>query len=145
MNEKRINFLITALKEYGVAEIPGDKVNPEILKYFHETGFEYINDETISWCAAFINWNCKKNGLEIAGNLLARTRLKIGKTTIQPRCGDIVVFWRESENSWKGHVAIYINRISDKIYALGGNQSNMVNIKAYPINQVLGYRNIFDD
>ena len=144
MTEQRTKFILTALAEIGVAEIPGLEVNPQILKYFHETGFEYIKDETISWCAAFVNWCCKKNSLELAGDLMARTRLKIGKRVLQPRIGDIVVLWRESKNSYKGHVGIFINQIKDNIYVLGGNQDNMVNIKSYPLFRLLGVRDIFN-
>jgi hypothetical protein len=56
--------------------------------------------------------------------------------------GDIVVFWRESIKSWKGHVGFYIREKDGWIYTLGGNQANQVKISAYPKSRVLSYRRL---
>ena len=132
-----------AFEEYGVREIKGAKDNPEILKYFQEIGYNgsQMKDET-AWCSAFVNWVMKQANLSYTGKLNARSWLKIGQETTTPKLGDIVVFWREKRNSWKGHVAFYITENNDYIYVLGGNQNNQVNIAAYPKERLLSYREI---
>ena len=132
-----------AFEEYGVREIKGAKDNPEILKYFQEIGYNgsQMKDET-AWCSAFVNWVMKQANLSYSGKLNARSWLKIGQETKTPKLGDIVVFWREKRNSWKGHVAFYITENNDYIYVLGGNQNNQVNIAAYPKERLLSYRKI---
>ena len=42
--------------QYGIREIPGPENNPEIMKYFHETGREWVDSETTAWCDAFVDW-----------------------------------------------------------------------------------------
>lgn len=132
-----------ALSQYGIKEIVGSKDNPEVLKYFDEIGFDgsKLKDET-SWCSAFVNWVAKKSNKDYTKRLDARSWLKVGKETNQPEPGDIVVFWRESPKSWKGHVGFYVNETKEYINVLGGNQSNQVKISAYPKSRLLGYRKI---
>ena len=136
-------LLKTALSQIGIKEIRGAKDNPEVLKYFNALGFNgsKLKDET-SWCAAFINWCLKQACLQYQNTLTARSFLKIGEVVTVPRIGDIVVFWRESKTSWKGHVALYIREDEDFIYCLGGNQGNEVKIARYQKHRVLGYRRI---
>lgn len=130
-----------AFTQYGVREISGKEDNPEVLKYFNEIGFDgkKLKDET-AWCAAFANWCLKNTGHTGTGKLNARSFLKVGSETTTPVYGDIVVFWRESPKSWKGHVAFFIRETKNWVYVLGGNQNNQVNIKAYRKNRVLQYR-----
>jgi len=130
-----------AFKEYGVKEIVGQKDNLEILKYFDEIGFNAskLKDET-AWCSAFVNWVLKTSDAPYTGKLNARSWLKIGMETNRPQMGDVVIFWRGSKKSWKGHVGFFINAIDDKIFVLGGNQNNQVKISSYPKERLLGYR-----
>lgn len=139
------------MTQYGIEEVPGDEHNPEILKYFSEFGFdsEKLGDET-AWCSAVINWLCKKLSLNYTCRLDARSWLYIGKPVEDPQVGDLVVFWRGKDKDevipgtklLKGHVGIFINRIGDTIYCLGGNQSNKFQISPYSSNKLLGYRRI---
>lgn len=135
------SLLEIALSQIHIQEFKGEKDNPEVLKYFNDLGFNgsKLKDET-SWCAAFINWCLKQACLEHQNKLTARSFLEIGKEVQDPQAGDIVVFWRESKKSWKGHVAIYCREDKNFIYCLGGNQNNEVNISRYYKNRVLGYR-----
>lgn len=136
-----IEVLQVALSQYGVKEIEGQKDNPEVLKYFNDIGFDgsKLKDET-AWCSAFANWVCKTAGLPITKNLAARSWLKWGVKTEDPKPGDVVVFWRENKSSWKGHVAFYVRQSENYIYVLGGNQSNKVKVAAYPKTRLLEYR-----
>lgn len=133
-------LLNIAFSQYGVSEFPGESNNDEILKYFKSVGKVY-SDET-AWCSAFTNWCCKEAGLPISGRLNARSWCKIGKGVETPELGDIIVLWRESLSSWKGHVGIYINEQDEYYNVLGGNQNNCVCIKKYPKHRILGFRRL---
>ena len=38
------------LSQYGITEIPGDLHNPEVMKYFHDTGSEWVSEDETPWC-----------------------------------------------------------------------------------------------
>lgn len=137
-------LLDIALSQYGVTEIRGSKHNPTIVSYSDEIGYKGIIDDETAWCSIFINWCALKAGLERSGKLNARSWLSVGQEIKEPQTGDVVVFWREKPNSWKGHVAIFINYSEDGKYinCLGGNQSNQVCIKPYKASQLLGFRRL---
>jgi len=140
MNE----LLNIGLSQYGVKEIPGTKHNSTIVAYSKEIGYAGIIDDETAWCSIFLNWCALKAGLQRSKKLNARSWLNVGETVEEPQTGDVVIFWRESKNSWKGHVAIYINHSESKnhINCLGGNQSNKVCIRAYKAEQLLGFRRL---
>lgn len=133
-----------ALGEYGVKGIPGTTHNADILTYFRAPGFKWVKDDETAWCAAFVNWAFWKAGLKVPGTLAARSFLTVGKRTLAPKLGDLVVFWRVSKDSPYGHVGFFVRETKDAIYVLGGNQSNAVNITAFPKSQVLDYRTFSD-
>ena len=137
-----MSVLHRALSQYGVTEIPGPANNPNILSYFNYIGHTWVQGEETAWCSAFANWVCKKEGKPYSGSLTARSWLDVGEHVFVPKLGDIVVLWRESPTSWKGHVGFYINHDDAMVYVLGGNQDNQVNIKAYPRVRVLEYRRL---
>lgn len=138
------DFLKIAFKELGTEEIEGLEHNPEVLKYAIETGISGITTDEIPWCSTFVNWVAQQSGLEISGKPNARSWLAVGIKTVSPEPGDIVVFWRESPQSWKGHVGIFLGVSVDKkcVYCLGGNQGNRVSVSAYKINTVLSYQRL---
>lgn len=138
MNE----ILRDMLSNYGMSEVDGPLSNPDIMAFFHEIGFDWVEDDSTSWCSAVINFFAKRHGYERSGSLAARSWLKVGEIVLTPQLGDIVVFWRESFMSWKGHVGIYINSNEKYIYTLGGNQSNQINITPYSRERLLGYRRL---
>lgn len=132
-----------ALSLYGEKEIKGQEDNPIIVQMFTDLGYDgkKLKDET-AWCSAFINWCFLKVGLPYTGKLNARSWLNWGSSigSGKPILGDVVVFWRESPQSWKGHVGFYITERHGWIYVLGGNQNNEVNIKGYPKKRLLDIR-----
>ena len=133
-----------AFSQYGIKEIKGSEDNPEVLKYFDAMGFDgkKLKDET-AWCAAFANY-CTSMAFntEYTGTLKARDWLSVGVPVSSPRFGDVVVLWRESKSSWKGHVGFFINQDKDHVYLLGGNQGNQVCIAPYDNYRILGYRRL---
>lgn len=138
-----MSLIEKALSQYGVKEVDGKTANPQIISYFETLGYEgnKLHDET-AWCSAFVNWVSKTENYIYSGKLNARSWLTVGISTAKPKQGDIVVLWRESPSSWKGHVGFFIKQTERYVYILGGNQNNRVSIKAYPKNRVLDYRKL---
>jgi len=130
------------LGEYGLREIPGVENNPRIMEYFRWIGHSWVQDDEVAWCSAFLNWACLVTGLPRSGKLDARSWLSVGTPVYDPVLGDVVVLWRESVASWKGHVGVFIRQTDDQIYLLGGNQNNEVCIKPYSGGRLLGYRRL---
>ena len=137
-------LLDIALREYGIEEIVGGEHNPIILQYFHESGHEWVHDDETAWCSAFMNAMAFRARLEHTGKLNARSWLDVGEEIESPMPGDVVILWRGSPDSWKGHVGIYINHDEDErhINILGGNQGNKVCIAGYDKGRLLGYRRL---
>lgn len=131
-----------ALGEYGVEAYTGIASNPDVLKYFHEIGYNYINDDDTPWCAAFLNWVLLKCNIKHTNKLNARSFLEIGQATNFPTIGDVVVLWRINPAGSLGHTGLYVRQTEKMIYILGGNEDNSVKIKPYPKEQLLGYRTL---
>ena len=138
---KLLNF---AAAMYGLAEIVGDSNNQQILNFSGDIGHPEIITEEMSWCSSYLGWCTKQLKLNGSNALLARSWLEVGLEIHEPQVGDLVIFWRETPNSWQGHVAIYLNEnpFTNEIYCLGGNQDDKVCVKSYPANQLLGYRRL---
>ena len=137
-------LLKIAFKELGTEEIVGKEHNPEVLKYAKDTKIKGITTDEIPWCSTFVNWVAWKAGLQYTGKANARSWLNVGVKVTNPEPGDVVVFWRESPQSWKGHVGIFLGFSLDKkrVYCLGGNQGNRVSISGYRVNTVLSYQRL---
>lgn len=142
-----MNILKVAFSQLGIKEIRGDEDNPQIVSYATETGITGINNDEIAWCSTFVNWCAKESNLPMSKKASARSWLNVGQKVTDPKPGDIVIFWRESIHSWKGHVGIFLgfNDESDKLFCLGGNQSNAVTIATYNTGKVLGYRRLMEE
>ena len=135
-----LKMLEISLSQFGVQEWSGKKHNPEVMKYFEECGFSTIKDDETSWCSAAMCWCAMKAEIPHTNNLTARSWMKWGVEGMEPRLGDIVVYWRGDINGWQGHVGQFIRRDGDSIFTLGGNQSNEFNITDYSAHQLLGFR-----
>lgn len=107
--------------------------------FFQKSGVN-LNPSTAPWCAAFANAVLQASGERGTGSMAARSFLNYGTPTQKPSQGDIVVLSRGSDTS-KGHVGFFAGMDGpDKVKILGGNQSNSVMIKSFPVSRVLGYR-----
>jgi uncharacterized protein (TIGR02594 family) len=70
-----------------------------------------------------------------------RSWLNYGKPLSKPVLGCIVVFWRGSKTGWSGHVGLVVGLDkAGNLMVLGGNQGDMVSIKPFGKERVLGYR-----
>lgn len=127
--------------EIGTTEVPGPVNNPRIVEYHATTTLKATDDET-SWCSSFVNWCVKKAGFKGTNSAAARSWLKWGVVTDDPKEGDIVIFKRPPSPT-SGHVAFFVKKEGDFIYCLGGNQSNQVRISKYKASDLLGYRKAY--
>ncbi len=133
-----------AAAELGVGEIPGEEDNPRIVQYAQEAGFTTVDDDETAWCSIFMNWVAREAGLQRSSRANARSWLDVGRSVANPEPGDVVVFWRDHPDSWKGHVGIYMGYAANsrRVYVLGGNQ---VSLSAYDASRVLGFRRLSTD
>lgn len=134
-------LLAHALGFYGEREIPGAKSNPKINTMLRSVGLPAR--DSIAWCSAFVNHVATIVGSERTDKGLARSWLGVGRDTLKQHVlpGNLVIL-RRGNSRWQGHVGFFIRFDSKRglVYVLGGNQSNRVCIKAYPLPKVLGYR-----
>jgi uncharacterized protein (TIGR02594 family) len=128
-----------ALKEEGVAEIPGEKENPRILEYHAATKLKAASELT-SWCSAFISWVMKEAGYKTMATAWARDWLSYGKKLSVPVPWCIVVLERNAPGG-DSHVTFWTGKRKDgKIEVFGGNQGNKVCFAWYAEKDILGYR-----
>lgn len=129
-----------ARKEVGQREILGPGMNPRIAEYYKATDLGKVNDDSVPWCSAFVNWCMREAGVKRTNKANARSWLYWGEELKEPRLGCVVVFSRPP-NPASGHVALYVSETSaGNIWVLGGNQSNQVCVSAYGKARLLSYR-----
>jgi len=133
-----------ALTMVGTGEIAGSVHNETIQAMYDAVVGKRYGDE-VPWCAAFVGFCLSEVGYRTTGSLLARSYMNYGKEVAEPEVGDIVVYWRDREDGWKGHVGFFVKFDGDYIVTLGGNQDDAVNFKRYPIDMVLSYRRVTNE
>ena len=125
----------------GTTEGPGPANNPTVMEMYASVGHDWVEHDSVAWCAAFVGHCLEQAGIRSTRKLTARSYLDWGVpveiTDAQP--GDIGVIPR-GRSSWQGHV-FFIDRIEGAwVWGLGGNQSDAVNVKRYPVSKLLGVR-----
>lgn len=140
-------LLQIAFGEMGQREVEGAYHNQRILEYAELSGIEHIHDDETPWCSIFVNYCCHQCDLPKSGKANARSWMHIGMKTVSPEPGDIVVFWRENLQSWKGHLGFFLgfNHDLSQVFCLGGNQGNSVSIASYDASKVLGFRRVSEE
>lgn len=125
----------------GATEGPGPENNPVIMEMYASVGHDWVEHDSVAWCAAFVGHCLEKAGIRSTRKLTARSYLDWGVPVevAEAQPGDIGVIPRGA-SSWQGHV-FFIERIEGAwVWGLGGNQSDAVNIKRYPVAKLLGVR-----
>lgn len=111
----------------GTKELRGNADNPDIMEWADDLDIKYAGDD-VPWCGLFVA-HCIGSTLlqEVlpANPLGARQWAKFGVETT-PRLGAVMVFWRQSPASGKGHVGFYVGEDKTAYQILGGNQSDKV-------------------
>jgi uncharacterized protein (TIGR02594 family) len=130
-----------ATGQLGVREIGDTNNGPEITRYRQLAQAGSPGDP---WCAIFVNamfalcQNPTLPGTRSASSQSFRSSPNFVKLD-GPALGAVVVFWRESPNSGKGHVGFYRGESAESIYVLGGNENNMVQIAPMKRRQLKDY------
>lgn len=135
IDDNKVPWMKTALKEVGQAEVSGKKANPRILEYFKASKFWGTDDSGSknAWCASFVAWVMKENGYTAVENAFrAKAWTSFGKKISVPVYGAIGIKSRRGG----GHVAFVMGQSSDGkyLFMLGGNQGDMVQVKKYPLS-----------
>lgn len=130
-----------AVLDEGTYEWKGGDHNPRVLDYYKGAGHPEIKTDEVPWCAAFVGAKLAEVGLVGTGSLRARSYEKWGNTVdlSDARRGDIVVLKR-GNSTWQGHVGFFDRVENGKVYLLGGNQNNQVNISGYAIGKIVAVR-----
>ncbi|MBO9551479.1 TIGR02594 family protein [Pseudomonas sp.] len=135
MNE--LPWLNEARKLIGISEIPGSQHHPEILQMWKDIKRGGIKDDETPWCAAFVGAMLERAGIRSSRFESAKSYLDWGTQLEQPAVGCIVVFTRVGG----GHVGFVVGKAANgNLMVLGGNQSDAVNIRAFELSRVSGYR-----
>ena len=125
----------------GTTEGPGLEDNPTIMAMYASVGHEWVEHDSVAWCAAFVGHCLERAGIRSTRRLTARSYLDWGVPVeiADAQTGDIAVIPRGT-SSWQGHV-FFIDRIEGPwVWGLGGNQNDAVNVKRYPVSKLLGVR-----
>ena len=125
----------------GTTEGPGPADNPVIMEMYASVGHDWVEHDSVAWCAAFVGHCLERAGIRSTRKLTARSYLDWGVPVeiAEALPGDIGVIPRGSSR-WQGHV-FFVDRIEGPwVWGLGGNQSDAVNVKRYPVSKLLGVR-----
>ena len=125
----------------GTTEGPGPADNPTIMEMYASVGHDWVEHDSVAWCAAFVGHCLERAGIQSTRKLTARSYLDWGVPidVADAQQGDIGVIPRGSSN-WQGHV-FFIDRIEGAwVWGLGGNQDDAVNVKRFLVSKLLGVR-----
>lgn len=130
-------WIALARSMIGVTETPGPDSNPEVVQMFKDIKRGGIKDDATPWCAAFVGAMLERSGIKSSRFESAKSYLGWGDDLEGPMYGCVVVFTREGG----GHVGFVVGRDDEgHLMVLGGNQGDAVNIKAFKLDRVSGYR-----
>jgi uncharacterized protein (TIGR02594 family) len=113
------------------------------IRLYHSTTSGGAEPDEVSWCSSFVNFCVERAGLIGTDSKAARSWLRWGAPVDRSdwREGDIIVFWRVSPDSWKGHVGFLVDWAGERPLILGGNQSDRLSIASpYPFTSILAVR-----
>ncbi|KFB99468.1 hypothetical protein GTGU_04125 [Trabulsiella guamensis ATCC 49490] len=134
---KEPSWLTEGRKYIGEKEIRGAQHNPLILQFWKDIKRGGIKDDETPWCAAYVGGVLERAGFKSSRFESAKSYLNWGNRLEQPAYGCVVVFSRDGG----GHVGFVVGQQPDgDLMVLGGNQSDAVNIRAFPRTRVTGYR-----
>lgn len=130
-------WLAEAYKHIALVEAAGGQHNPEILQFWRDIKRGGIKDDETPWCAAFVGAMLERVGVRSSRFESAKSYLSWGQLLAQPVVGCVVVFTRQGG----GHVGFAVGRDkAGNLLVLGGNQGDAVNVRAFPVSRVSGYR-----
>jgi uncharacterized protein (TIGR02594 family) len=124
------SWFLWALHELGIREAPGN-TGPELARYAQ---LAHCGSQGDPWCAVFVNAALEASAIPGSRSAASQSfRSSPGFVQLPgPALGAIVVFWRGSPDSGLGHVGFYRGEDATRIWTLGGNEDDMVQIEALP-------------
>ena len=134
----------------GMKEVAGQVANPQILAML-KLDAKWPEDDSVPWCAGFVNYIAWLLGLRRTRSLRARAWLNeriVAQTDAQVGF-DLCILKRghgvqpgpEVLNA-PGHVGFFAGFTDKSVKILGGNQSDSVNISLYLKTRILGVRRL---
>lgn len=134
-------WIVEAHRLIGVKEIEGEANSQTIMNWADVLDIGYSSDE-VAWCGLFVA-HCISSqlpGEPLPNNPLGARKWKNFGREVEPQLGAVLVFWRSSPDSWKGHVGFYWAEDETHYHVLGGNQSNSVNVKRITKKRLIAAR-----
>lgn len=127
-------WIVKARTKIGEREVVGPKHNNWIASGWAKLGAKWFNDDETPWCGFFVAWALNEAGLTYPKEFPRAASFATYGTACPAQLGAIGVKARTGGN----HVFFIVGITADRKYykALGGNQSNMVNIVDIPVAQV---------
>ena len=124
-----------AREHIGLAEIPGPKHNPTIIKWLTKLKAWWKDDET-PWCGTFVAHCFDVCEIKLPKHWYrARDWLNWG-VAVAPRLGAVAVFERKGG----GHVGFLVGETATSYAVLGGNQGNKVSVATLSKERLRGCR-----
>lgn len=124
-----------ALREYGTREVPGSGDNPRVLEYHAHTDLGAREDE-VPWCSSFACFCVDKAGFKSTRSAAAISWMDWGRSLHDPQFGCVTVLHRTGGN----HVAFFLDWDDERILLFGGNQSDKVCVRDFPVAMLRGFR-----
>ena len=135
MNKPR--WVLQAENHIGVKEVKGATPNPVIVQFWKDIRRGGIRDDETPWCAAVVGSMLERSGIQSTRFESAKSYLSWGEQLDRPVYGCVVVLSRDGG----GHVGFVVGKDkAGNLLVLGGNQGDAVNVKAFPLSRVTGYR-----
>lgn len=137
----------------GVKEVDGAHSNPAVLAML-QLDAAWPQDDSVSWCSAFVNYCAWLLRLPRSKSLAARSWLAVGRPVALDDAlvgFDVAILSRGDGPqpgpdvlNAPGHVGIVAGVDATTVHLLGGNQGDSVNITSFPRSRVLGVRRLLD-
>jgi uncharacterized protein (TIGR02594 family) len=119
-----------AMHEVGTKEDP-DNTGPAVQRYID---LAHAGAQHDPWCAIFANAALEANGIKGTRSASSQS-FRSSPDFVElagPALGALAVFWRGSESSGLGHVGFYRGEAGSRLWILGGNEGDMVQVEAFP-------------
>lgn len=121
----------------GQREIKGVTHNTLIVGWWKKIKRGGIKTDEVPWCAAFVGAMLEDATIKSSRFESAKSYLSWGTKLDKPAYGCVVVFSRDGG----GHVGFVTGQDArGRLLVLGGNQSDMVSIRSFVRDNVVGYR-----
>lgn len=132
-------WLAEAWPEFGQREITGAKHNDRIVAFFRELGHERVQQDEVAWCAAFAGASLERAGLTSTRSLSARSYADWGEALDAERFGAVAVLSRGGDPAL-GHVGFLVGWTATRLWLLGGNQGDSVNVQGFARSRLVALR-----